>query len=123
MRYAIMILALVGVLALPRPAAAITGNEFLERCEKKDKVNVGWFWCTGYVEGWAESQIISSAFAKAQKTGAMKWVCFPKGGKMLNTQLVDVLVKYLNNHPEARHQKTMILAHKAFSEAFPCPKN
>ena len=32
MRYAIMILALVGVLALPRPAAAMTGNQLLVNC-------------------------------------------------------------------------------------------
>ena len=32
MRYAIIVLALLDVLTLPRPATALTGNEFLEMC-------------------------------------------------------------------------------------------
>jgi len=113
MRYAIMILALVGVLASPRPAAALTGNDLLERCSKDGEK---WFWCHGFVVGWAQRQRIAAADPKAEK-----YACLPTGAPF--TQLMDVLIKALKNHPEVRHKDAAILVTLAFKEAFPCPKN
>ena len=47
MRYAIIVLALLGVLAAPRPAAAAnTGNDLLAACEVSELA------CTMYPAGW-----------------------------------------------------------------------
>ncbi len=111
MRYAIMILALVGVLALPRPAAAIKGNELLERCTHEAQALE--LWCMGYVSGWQGRNDI-------RIKGTAKFICFPEARV---SQFKDVLVKYLKNHPETRHQNAVPLTWRAFKEAFPCPKN
>ena len=50
MRYAIIVLALLGVLATPRPAAALTGNELLVLCKTETEVT-----CGLYVLGWRDA--------------------------------------------------------------------
>jgi len=111
MRYAIMNLALVGVLALPRPAAALDGNELLDRCTHEDEAVE--LWCMGYASGWHGRNAIRAK-------GDSNPICFPEARA---SQFKDVLVKYLKNHPETRHQHAVLLTFKAFKEAFPCPKN
>ena len=46
MRYAIIVLALLGVLASPRPAAAMTGNDLYAWCENEKNYYLI------YIEGW-----------------------------------------------------------------------
>ena len=49
MRYAIIVLALLGVLASPRPAASdVTGNTLLEVCENE-------LVCSAYAMGWRDA--------------------------------------------------------------------
>jgi len=38
------------------------------------------------------------------------------------TELRDVLVHYLKNHPEDQHEKAATIVKKAFSKAYPCNK-
>ena len=47
MKYAIMVLALVGVLASPRPAAVEDDNDFLDACKSG-------LACVTYMTGWAD---------------------------------------------------------------------
>jgi len=101
MRYAIMILTLIGVLALPRPTAAMTGNEFLERCSKDGEK---WFWCHGFVTGWVQRD-------KVKEVSAAYPFCFPAGAPY--TKLMDVLIKYLKNRPEIRHTHAAVLTFQA----------
>jgi hypothetical protein len=44
--------------------------------------------------------------------------CTPKGVTV--GQGMKVLVKYMNDHPEELHERTMQLAARAFQKAWPC---
>jgi len=69
-----------------------------------DKVDAGF--CSGIVEGTMWSLQIA------------KLVCLPNG--MTLGQGLKVLVKYMDDHPEALHEKTAELAARAFVKAWPC---
>ena len=128
MKYAIMVLALVGVLA--RPTAAIaetTGNEMLELCKKDPSI------CMIFAAGWRSGHNVAlievglkKGISEAKIFDAMKRAS-PTGSCLpfivTNTQLGDVLMNHLRAHPETRHQNIGVLALAAFIKAFPCPTN
>ena len=60
MKYAIMVLALLGVLATPRLASAITGNDLYPWC-KADRN-----FCVVYIEGWVNG-VTAKSIARRQK--------------------------------------------------------
>ena len=106
MKYAIMVLALVGMLALPRLAtAATTGNELLKVCPARDKTT-----CTTYINGWVEGIIVPKSLTKL--------ICIPEGVTL--GQLTDVFLNYLRAHPEERHEGASFLTFRAMKKAFPC---
>jgi Rap1a immunity proteins len=47
--------------------------------------------------------------------------CSPDG--MTVGQMVDVVKRYLHNHPQTRHEPAVILIATAAREAFPCPRD
>ena len=115
MKYAIIVLALVGVLATPQLAAAdITGNALYPWC-KKDRN-----YCVVYVEGWVNG-VTAKSIARRQKDlfshPTMK-ICMPS--KFTTQQSADIFMNYLRDHPEMRDKTTGILACLAFRKAFPC---
>ena len=123
MKYAIMVLALVGVLALPRPAAAeLNGNEYLELC-KLSKVHCGLLMLglrTGFL--FATHRMIKAKILPADHDdlgrNPILGICFPK--KLTNDQLADVFVKFLNDRPQHRHYPLSPLIGVAMLEYFPC---
>ncbi len=94
MRYAIIVLALLGVLASPRPsAAALTGNDLLGICETK-------LACGAHVMGWRDALYGATFYiygGKAAGRNPKMGICIPKGAT--NGQLYKVLMKYLRDHP------------------------
>jgi len=128
MKYAIMVLALVGVLARPTAAiaAGVTGNKMLELCTRTGDVGVAL--CAGYAWGWRIGHTVAilatgkywikikdpHAIMRAVPTN----ICIPQ--EVENPQLGEVLVKYLQDHPEKRHQEVDGLSLHAFAKAFPC---
>ena len=69
MRYTIIVLALLGVLASPRPAAA-SGNDLLVDCIR-------------YVMGWRDAFMIETTFSYGTKyleQNPKLGICIPKGG-------------------------------------------
>ena len=81
MKYAIMVLALVGVLARPTAAIAVTGNILLEACkENRD-------YCSFYAIGWSDGHAVTVP------TG----ICIPSG--LIATQMGDVLIKVSSGSP------------------------
>jgi hypothetical protein len=90
----------------------ISGNKLLAMCQSTsdmDKMN-----CVGYVTGFADS---ASKFAELGKT------CYFQAEKgVTQKQLVDVTVKYLNDHPEERHWLAVTPMMEAMKTAFPCAK-
>jgi hypothetical protein len=60
MKYAIMILALVGVLTRPTAAIAKTGNKMLELCKIQTI-------CSAYVMGWRNGHVLAVSVAGLRK--------------------------------------------------------
>ena len=123
MKYAIMVLALVGVLARPTAALADTsGIKMLEFCKQDPDL------CGLYSAGWRNGQmdtIVRAARLKGLRgadairaESKFYLVCIPQ--KVTNGQSGDVLIKYLQDHPETRHKDVGVLAWRAFRKAFPC---
>ncbi len=79
----------------------LTGNDLLERCESKDAYGNGI--CLGYVEA------IRDAFLIGSETPP-----FATPVEVTNQQLVDVVVKYLKDHPQRRHLQAAFLAREAY---------
>ena len=123
MKYAIMVLALIGVLASPRPAAAeLTGNEFLELC-KLSKAQ-----CALFIVGWRTAVIFATHGMINAKIlpsdqddlgrNPILGICFPK--RLKNEELTDAFVKFLRDQPEHRHRPLGPLIAVAMLKFFPC---
>jgi hypothetical protein len=68
--------------------------------------------CDAYVDGFGD------AIEAEGKDHAL--ACIPIA--VTGTELRDVLVKFLKDHPEDQHLKASSLATRAFSKAYPCKK-
>jgi len=111
MRAAVLVALLWPI--FPASAAEIDGNLLLQDCNEAT-ASFGFGYCAGYVAGVAhlvsvESYEGSTYFWKS---------CPPKAAT--TEQLVDVVKKFLNEHPEDRHRPALLLVLKALSNAFPC---
>jgi hypothetical protein len=115
MKYAMMVLALVGVLARPTAAIAIadtSGNNMLNVCNQMAEL------CALYSAGWRNGQmatIVRAARLKGLRgvdaitaDSKLYGVCFPRG--VTYEQSGDVLIKYLQDHPKTRHKDMAVLA-------------
>jgi hypothetical protein len=83
----------------------LSGNELYQKCTAEA---VGKSYCVGYVTGIADVMQIS------------KSLCVPDGVTV--GQMVDVIVKYLRDHPEKRHYSVAAATFNTLSQTFPCPK-
>ena len=61
MKYAIMVLALVGVLAQPTAAIAATGNEMFGWCKQSASL------CVGYAWGWRNGHDVANVVTLIKK--------------------------------------------------------
>ena len=103
MKYAIMILALVGVLASTRPATAMpTGNDLLRTCTPEDKAYVDSF-CTADMVRWRDAFSTATLFRyqEALETGSNPklGICIPK--EVSIGQMEKVFLKYLRITPQS----------------------
>ena len=103
-----------------RPAGvADSGNGFLSACQYSTSENsytAGL--CQGYVRG--VSDAVDALFrltARAQPE-AIPLFCIPKDST--NHQILDVVIKFVKEHPEKRHAPTKFLVLDSLIEAFPC---
>ena len=126
MKYAIMVLALVGVLARPTAAiAGATGNAMLSACKETS------FLCATYAMDWRAGHMVAQLYTSIEKglsdakaydalsRTASTGICIPE--KVTNRQLGDVLMNHLRAHPETRHRPISLITQDAFTKAFPCP--
>jgi hypothetical protein len=86
-------------------ADAFTGNELHEHCKSNA------YLCLGYTAG-------AGTMFELQIRGEMP-LCV--NGVTIN-QTRDVVVKYLEDHPETRHEHALFLIARAMREAFGCPE-
>lgn len=86
-------------------AGNITGNDLLGWCNgQQGKFFDGM--CSGYIRGVFEMEIARDA------------ICNFEG--VTGEQSQDIVVQYLQTHPEVRHKLALILIHQAVVQAFPC---
>jgi hypothetical protein len=81
----------------------VDGNTWLSACTSP-RTSPSYSLCVGYVRGFADGLITRENWPPSNVT---------------TTQLIDVSVRYLRNHPEIRHTAVNALLLKAFNEAWP----
>lgn len=87
----------------PANAAFYTGNELHEKCAE----TTPWF-CMGFIAGVID-----------HSTGSLtRVICLPTGVTI--GQVMDVVVNYLDDHPERRHRAAEEIVVDAGYQAFPC---
>lgn len=108
MRAVLILLALFASTSVRAAAnmAFDTGNEFLSLCDDK---NGGRPYCLGSAVGYADMLMWMGQICAPGRS-------FPKG------QVIDVVIKYVRDHPGLRSKAAAELAHAALLEAFPCKK-
>ena len=122
LRAAISVILLA--LAFPTAGQAYSGLELLRGCtailapERPTDTDavVGMFRCSGYLAGIVDANAIVSGMRG--KPAAL--FCLPDTG-LENEQVIRIVVKYLNDHPEHLHEQARMGAIIALRLAFPCP--
>jgi hypothetical protein len=107
------IVALYVLVVLMPVEAGMTGNGLLRKCQGQGEttimaMNKGF--CLGIIAGYTD----------ALRTSKGRNVCIPNEVEW--GQRMEVIVKYLENHPEKRHIYYEVLIIDALLEAFPCKK-
>ncbi|WP_147405559.1 Rap1a/Tai family immunity protein [Paracoccus yeei] len=127
-----LILSVAFVFAtLGAPATAFDGSDLLQMCEQPELSHQRGV-CNGFVLGVSSGIELGSLKAgyaaglPEDQWDSMKrygqtvaGYCEPEAVK--NGQLIDVVVKFLKESPEHRHENAAILVAMAFTSAFPCP--
>lgn len=71
--------------------------------------------CIGFIDGWLQLAMMLKPPLVSQEL-----FCPPKG--VTNQQVIDIVVKYMNDHPEKLHQPAAQILYDAISDSFPCSK-
>lgn len=100
--------------------AFLNGNLLLESC--RDSTRGGANVCLGYVQGAIDTILLFKGLAvratQSDTPVLAGWGCFPAG--VTAGQGRDIIVRYLESHPERRHISGATQVYIALSEAFPC---
>jgi len=123
MQRIIMMAFILGIGVAPSFCMA-DGNDLLRKCNAvilaadsgikfstDSYTDIGW--CLGYVEGVRNTAHIYQAIFKDNKV-----YCIPQGVE--NGQIIRVILKYLNDHPNMLHEHESLLTMMAIREAFTC---
>jgi hypothetical protein len=102
------------------PAHSSTGNDLKETCDLDQGKFLSHSACTGYILGAVEMTELINAAADRSKDKKQFSVCIPAG--ITYGQIVDVVKKFVDDHPEERHQKASVMVFLAVQHAFPCKK-
>ncbi len=109
----------------------LTAEKFRDLCISKNEMSQ--LSCIAYISGFrdgnqtgmmiAATRILGLAeFSKSSSTEEdyqrYSYFCVPT--VVSNTQLKEVFVKYMNEHPEQLHQKAAVQLSKSFIQNFPC---
>lgn len=122
--------AVCAICALPSNVLAepIDGNTIYNACKSDDPMSAGF--CLGYTFGSIEAQKMGAfislrASGVDLNTGEMNMLidgllgrCIPEN--VINSQLVDVVKKFLAENPARRHESARSLIWEALTVSFPC---
>jgi hypothetical protein len=102
---------------LPEASIIWDGNQLHKLCEKyKDKkydsqLGVG---CSFYISGAAQTLVLNDDV----ESSVLRQPCPGKG--VTNEQIVDVVVKWLDDHPENRELPAPYIIMDSLTKSFPC---
>ena len=105
-------LAVMLLLSAQSQAAFLTGSDLLQRCESAS--DTAYNACVGYIMGIVDYQDTLVAWSNLDKP----FFCAP--GSATAGQLVKVVTKWLNEHPEELHLAASSRTANSLSRAFPC---
>jgi len=113
-----LVLVFLGCIACSRPARAHTnGNDLRDYCgaalDKQNQAGARAGLCVGFLDAYRQLAVMLPASAN------LKLLCLPDG--IGQEQLIRVLIKYLDQHPEKLHLPAAQLVYDATNDAFPCP--
>ena len=95
----------------------MTGNKFLaDYCRDPNEFGSGL--CIGYVMGLSDGIAVQQDLLLNKPRILWQNICRPEG--VTSGQLRDVVVKYVEDHPEKRHEPVWLLAIVAMRSAWPC---
>jgi hypothetical protein len=94
---------------LPVSAWSMDGDEILAWCKDTGPYTQGI--CQGFVQG------VAATFADIDQPLPLR-LCLPANAS--RRQVVDIVVRYLETHPERRHSSANSLVWTALHDAFPC---
>ena len=103
--------AVVLVLLGKAQAGAITGNELFALC--KDTNGVGQVRCLEYIHGVSDMMVVMR-YGEA----GLNVPCFPETVDLFQRR--DIVVRWLEEHPETRHEPALGEIWLAFLDVFPC---
>lgn len=100
----------------PEAAVIWSGNELHKLCQSYQGANrlpegAG---CSFYISGSAQTLIMH----EDMESSVLRQPCPGKG--VTNEQIVDVVVKWLNDHPENRELPAPYIIMESLKKAFPC---
>ena len=95
----------------PRYFSPMDGNRLLELCKADSPA------CWNYVSGAADTLTLFTWSALLMDFRLPFVVCIPQ---VTTRQIVDVTMRYLQEHPEMRHDNGANLIAFALTKAFPC---
>ena len=99
------------------------GMDILPKCKAALAGDIGYDVgrCHGFIEGVIAGMYVAGPSGESDRQAAARLgYCFP--GESTNEQVVEVFVKYLEDHPEKLHQPAGVLLIKSFRIAFRCRK-
>jgi hypothetical protein len=89
----------------------LSGNDLLDLCTgSPDDRSL----CTGYVQG-----AVDQESARVQFDKVVPLFCVPAG--VIVQQVIDITVRYLQNHPEQRQNVASGTVVNALMQVWPCP--
>lgn len=107
---------------LPTSAGFFSGNDLYEICRDNGARTAN---CIHYVTGAVDQLLLLKQTPTHDGKSTVLTASGPQCGFYLpdgvtNSQLTDVVVKYLSDHPETRQWDASMLVWNAIHDAFPC---
>lgn len=105
----------------PASAGFKTGNDLLAECQSDSSVETGS--CLGYVAGVADTLDDPTVYSTKLKTGVTAYrprACFRENVTV--GQMRDIVVKWMQDHPQIRDMSANGQVEGALSEEFSCYK-
>jgi len=102
----ILIMGTSTAAAVEKPLYFLDGNQLHDMCKSNSRL------VSGYVMGFSDAVSVTDEIGKKIS------ICAPPSVK--SGQLVDVVCRELDSHPESRHRNASYIVLQALQHAWPC---